>query len=81
MQTYCRHRAEKALEAYWQRPVNIKESATLVTALMNPQSSSSHAFLMENIEMHLSQARQIYDTHAPSHCHCDEVILSDRLAA
>jgi hypothetical protein len=81
MQPYCRHRAEKALEAYWQRPINIKESATLVTALMNPQASSSHAFLMENIEMHMSQARQIYEAHAPSNCHCDEVILSDRLAA
>lgn len=81
MQAYCRHRAEKALEVYWQRPVNIKESATLVTALMNPQASSSHAFLMENIEMHMSQARQIYEAHAPHDCHCDDVILSDRLAA
>jgi hypothetical protein len=81
MQAYCRHRAEKALEAYWQRPVNIKESATLVTALMNPQASSSHAFLMENIEMHMSQARQVYEAHAPSNCHCDEEILSDRLVA
>jgi hypothetical protein len=81
MQPYCRHRAEKALEVYWQRPVNIKESATLVTALMNPQASSSHAFLMENIEMHMSQARQIYEAHAPADCHCDESILSDRLAA
>jgi hypothetical protein len=81
MQPYCRHRAEKALEVHWQRPVNIKESATLVTALMNPQASASHVFLMENIEMHMSQARQIYEAHAPYDCHCDEAILSDRLAA
>jgi hypothetical protein len=71
MQPYCRHRAEKALEAYWQRSVNLKESTTLVTALMNPQASASHAFL-ENIEMHMSQAAKIYEAHAPYTCHCDE---------
>ncbi len=81
MQAYCRHRAEKALEVYWQRPVSIKESATLVTALMHPNAESSHAFLMENIEMHMSQARQIYEAHAPFDCQCDEDILSDRLVA
>jgi hypothetical protein len=81
MQPYCRHRAEKALEVHWQRSVSIKESATLVTALMNPQAVASHAFLMENIEMHLSQARQIYEAHAPYDCDCDRVILADRLAA
>jgi hypothetical protein len=81
MQPYCRHRAEKALEIHWQRSVSLKESATLVTALMHPQASASHAFLMENIEMHMSQARKIYEAHAPYNCHCDEVILSDRLAA
>jgi hypothetical protein len=81
MQPYCRHRAEKALEAHWQRSVSIKESATLVTALMHPRAAASHEFLMENIEMHMSQARQIYEAHAPYNCHCDEAILLDRLAA
>jgi hypothetical protein len=81
MKSYCRHRAEKALEAYWQRSVSIKESATLVTALMHPQASSSHAFLMENIEMHMSQARQIYEAYAPYDCDCDADVLSDRLVA
>lgn len=81
MKPYCRHRAEKALEVYWQRPVSIKESTTLVTALMNPQAIASHSFLMENIEMHMSQARQIYETHAPYHCHCDDAILLDCIAA
>jgi hypothetical protein len=72
MQAYCRHRAEKALEAHWQRSVSLKESTTLVTALMNPMASSSHLFLMENIEMHMSQAAKVYEAHAPSTCHCDE---------
>jgi len=81
MKPYCRHRAQKALEVYWQRPVSIKESATLVTALMHPQAVASHAFLMENIEMHMSQARQVYEAHAPYDCHCDRAILSDCLAA
>jgi hypothetical protein len=72
MQPYCRHRAEKALESHWQRPVSIKESTTLVTALMNPQASASHAFLMENIGMHMAQASQVYEAHAPHTCHCDE---------
>jgi hypothetical protein len=71
MQPYCRHRAEKALENHWQRTVSLKESTTLVTALMNPQASSSHLFLMENIEMHMSQAAKIYEEHAPHACHCD----------
>jgi hypothetical protein len=83
MQPYCRHRAEKALEAYWQRSVSLKESTTLVTALMNPQASASHAFLMENIEMHMSQAAKIYEAHAPFNCHCDEAkgIVSQPMAA
>jgi hypothetical protein len=83
MQPYCRHRAEKALEAYWHRPVSLKESTTLVTALMNPQASASHAFLMENIEMHMSQAAKIYEAHAPHNCHCDaaEEIVPQPMAA
>jgi hypothetical protein len=82
MQPYCRHRAEKALESHWQRPVSLKESTTLVTALMNPHASSSHLFLMENIEMHMAQASKIYEAHAPYTCHCDEVMLaSDPMAA
>ncbi|MGB8702589.1 MAG: hypothetical protein WCD18_24510 [Thermosynechococcaceae cyanobacterium] len=81
MQPYCRHRAEKALEAHWQRSVSLKESTTLVTALMNPMSESSHSFLMENIGMHMAQASQIYSAHAPSTCHCEATILSDSLAA
>jgi hypothetical protein len=82
MQPYCRHRAEKALEAHWQRSVSLKESTTLVTALMNPQASSSHLFLMENIGMHMSQAGKIYEAHAPHTCHCDEAMAaSDPMAA
>jgi hypothetical protein len=81
MKPYCRHRAEKVLELHWQRPVSIKESATLATALMNPMASSSHAFLMENIGMHLSQAQGIYDAHAPYNCHCDESALDNPVAA
>ncbi len=79
-QPLCRHRAEKALEAHWQRPVSLKESTTLVTALMNPMAAASHLFLMKNIGMHLEQARAIYDNHAPEDCHCDAV-MSDELAA
>jgi hypothetical protein len=82
MQPYCRHRAEKALESHWQRPISLKESTTLVTALMNPQASSSHLFLMENIEMHMSQAAKVYEAHAPYTCHCDEAMAaSDPMAA
>lgn len=68
----CRHRAEKALEAYWQRPIHLKESTTLATALMNPQANCSHVFLMQNLGMHMEQARQIYLEHAPHDCHCDD---------
>jgi hypothetical protein len=71
MTLYCRHRAENALESHWHRPVTLKESTTLVTALTNKQASASHEFLMKNIEMHMSQAQQIYDAHAPHVCHCD----------
>jgi hypothetical protein len=81
MKPYCRHRAEKALELHWQRPVTIKESATLVTALMNTQSFSSHEFLMKNIEMHMAQAQKVYDAHAPHACHCDEGTMENPLAA
>jgi hypothetical protein len=81
MKPYCRHRAEKALEIYWQRPVSIKESATLVTALMNTQASSSHQFLMKNIEMHMAQAQKIYEAHAPYTCHCDEERMENPMAA
>ena len=82
MQSYCRHRAEKALESYWKRPASLKESTTLVTALMNPQASSSHLFLMENIGMHMSQAAKIYEAYAPYTCHCDEAMsASDPMAA
>jgi hypothetical protein len=81
MKPYCRHRAEKALEIHWQRPVSIKESATLVTALTNIQASASHEFLMKNIEMHMAQAQKVYDAHAPYTCHCDEGILENPLAA
>ncbi len=81
MQPFCRHRAEKALEVYWQRSVSIKESATLVTALMNPMAGASHAFLMENIGMHLEQARKIYQEHAPHACTCDASDLSDQRVA
>lgn len=81
MKPYCRHRAQEALEVYWQRPVSIKESATLVTALMHPQAVASHAFLMENIGMHMSKACQVYEAHAPYDCHCDRVALSDCVAA
>lgn len=81
MKPYCRHRAEKALETYWQRPVTLKDSATLVTALMNTQASSSHEFLMKNIEMHMAQAQNVYSLHAPDICHCDEEALESPLAA
>jgi hypothetical protein len=82
MQPFCRHRAEKALQAYWQRDeVSIKESSSLVTALMNPNASASHLFLMENIGMHMEQARKIYEDYAPQACHCDAAELSDSLAA
>jgi hypothetical protein len=82
MQPYCRHRAEKALQAYWQRDnISIKESATLVTALMNPGASASHLFLMENIGLHMAQAEAIYAEHAPTTCHCDAAELSDSIAA
>lgn len=77
MTLYCRHRAEKALESYWQRPATLKESTTLVTALTNKQSCVSHGFLMKNIEMHMSQAQQIYDAHAPRACQCDAVAIDD----
>jgi hypothetical protein len=77
MTLYCRHRAEKALEIHWQRSVTLKESTTLVTALKNKQASSSHEFLMKNIEMHMSQAQQIYDVHAPCACQCDTVTIDD----
>jgi hypothetical protein len=82
MQLLCRHRAEKALQNYWQRDnVSIKESATLVTALMNPSASSSHLFLMENIGMHMQQAKDIYTKYAPSTCHCDVTESTDSFAA
>jgi hypothetical protein len=81
MKPYCRHRAEKALEVYWQRPVTLKESTTLVTALMNTQASASHSFLMENIQMHMAQAQKVYSLYAPESCHCDEVIAENPLAA
>jgi hypothetical protein len=81
MKPYCRHRAEKALEIHWQRPVSIKESATLVTAITNTQASSSHEFLMKNIEMHMAQAQKVYDTHAPYTCHCDAGTMGNHLAA
>jgi hypothetical protein len=82
MQPFCRHRAEKALQVYWQRnEVSIKESTTLVTALMNPHASASHLFLMENIGMHMQQAHNIYAEHAPSTCHCDATELSNPIAA
>lgn len=81
MKPYCRHRAEKALEIHWQRPVSIKESATLVTALTNTQSSASHEFLMKNIEMHMTQAQKVYDAHAPQACYCDEGAVENPLAA
>lgn len=81
MKPYCRHRAEKALEIHWQRPVTVKESATLVTALMNTQASSSHEFLMRNIEMHMAQAQKVYDAHAPEFCHCDATSQESPLAA
>jgi hypothetical protein len=81
MKPFCRHRAEKALEAHWERTVTLQESATLVTALMNTQSSSSHSFLMKNIGMHMAQAQNVYDTHAPHVCHCDEGSIGDPLAA
>jgi hypothetical protein len=72
MPTLCRHRAEKALEQYWGRPVNLKESTTLVTALMNPLASASHLFLMENIGMHMAEASNIYSEFAPMDCVCDQ---------
>lgn len=78
MPAFCRHRAETALEIYWQRSVNRKESATLATALMNPQAASVHVFLMQNLGMHFEEARQIYQTHAPQTCTCD---LSESAAA
>jgi hypothetical protein len=82
MQPLCRHRAEKALQTYWQRnEVSIKESTTLVTALMNPNASASHLFLMENIGMHMQQAHDIYAEYAPSTCHCDATELMDSVAA
>jgi hypothetical protein len=83
MQPFCRHRAEKALEAYWSRSVSLKESTTLVTAITNPNASSSHLFLMENIGMHMSQASKVYEAHAPYNCQCDaaEAETSDSLAA
>lgn len=71
MLAFCRHRAEKALEIYWQRPVSRQESATLATALMNPQAASAHGFLMQNLGMHFEEARQIYQAHAPQTCTCD----------
>ncbi|NCJ05573.1 hypothetical protein GS597_03420 [Synechococcales cyanobacterium C] len=79
-QPLCRHRAEKVLEVYWQRPVSLKESTTLVTALMNPMAAASHQFLMKNIGMHLEQARAIYEVHAPETCHCDEAVSNDLAA-
>lgn len=82
MQPFCRHRAEKALQAYWQRDdVSLKESTTLVTALMNPLATASHLFLMENIGMHMTQAESIYAEHAPATCHCDAAELPDSFAA
>jgi hypothetical protein len=84
MQPYCRHRAEKALESHWQRDdITLKESTTLVTALMNPMASCSHLFLMENIGMHMAQAGKVYEAHAPYSCHCDEAkgINSSPMAA
>jgi hypothetical protein len=77
MTLYCRHRAENALEIFWNRPVTLKESTTLITALTNKQASASHEFLMKNIEMHMSQAQQIYDAHAPHVCHCDTAAIDD----
>jgi hypothetical protein len=74
---YCRHRAEKALESHWHRPITLKESTTLITALTNKQASASHEFLMKNIEMHMSQAQQIYDAHAPHACQCDTAATDD----
>jgi hypothetical protein len=72
MEAVCRHRAEKALEIYWQRSVSRKESATLATALMNPQAASVHVFLMQNLGMHFEQASQIYEAYAPQDCFCDQ---------
>ncbi len=71
MQPYCRHRAEQALQAYWGRAANLRESATLVTALQNPQSPSAHVFLMETLEMNWEQAHRLYAEHAPDTCRCD----------
>lgn len=81
MQIFCRHRAEKALESYWNRPINRKESATLVTALMNSQASAAHLILMENTGLRMNQAVQIYQSHAPQECHCDSDVDSTSLAA
>jgi len=82
MAIFCRHRAEKALEVYWKRPINRKESATLVTALMNPQASVAHLILMENIGLRMNEAVQIYQSYAPQECHCDSDLEStSQLAA
>jgi hypothetical protein len=82
MQPFCRHRAEKALQAYWQRDdISLKESTTLVTALMNPLATASHLFLMENIGMHMAQAESIYAEYAPATCQCDAAELPDSVAA
>lgn len=71
MPVLCRHRAEKALERRWQRPVSRKESTTLVTALMNSEAASAHIFLMQNLGLRLSEAEQIYQSYAPASCTCD----------
>lgn len=39
---------------------------------MNPQANCSHVFLMQNLGLHMEQARQIYLEHAPHDCHCDD---------
>ena len=71
MPALCRHRAEKALEVYWQRPITRTESTTLVTALMNPKAASAHVFLMQNLGLRLKEADQIYQSYAPTSCTCD----------
>ncbi|MBD2101250.1 hypothetical protein [Leptolyngbya sp. FACHB-261] len=81
MQPYCRHRAEQALNAHWGREASLRESTTMVTALQNPMSFSTHTFLMENLGMHLEQARGIYTEHAPYNCHCDAEAMSEAQAA
>ncbi len=71
MPALCRHRAEKALEVYWQRPITRTESTTLVTALMNSEAASAHVFLMQNLGLRLKEANQIYPGYAPTSCACD----------